>query len=86
MIDQTGNALTKCIAQTLFKGGRNSMGIEEAMIILLILVVIMLVVWFKFSKNMARIVTQEAMRQGAGVVVTSIGKHLELDYTKKLML
>ena len=30
--------------------------------------------------------TEEAMRQGAGVVVTSIGKHLELDYTKKLML
>lgn len=38
------------------------------------------------AKNMARIVTQEAMCQGAGVVVTSIGKHLELDYTKKLML
>ena len=38
------------------------------------------------AKNMARILTEEAMRQGAGVVVTSIGKHLELDYTKKLML
>ena len=38
------------------------------------------------AKNMARILTQEAMRQGAGVIVTSIGKHLELDYTKKLML
>ena len=37
-------------------------------------------------KNMARIITEEAMRQGAGVVVTSIGKHLELDYTKKMML
>ena len=38
------------------------------------------------AKNMARILTEEVMRQGAGVVVTSIGKHLELDYTKKLML
>ena len=38
------------------------------------------------AKNMARIITDEASRQGAGVVVTSIGKHLELDYTKKLML
>ena len=38
------------------------------------------------SKNMARIITDEASRQGAGVVVTSIGKHLELDYTKKMLL
>lgn len=38
------------------------------------------------SKNMVRIITDEASRQGAGVVVTSIGKHLELDYTKKMML
>ena len=38
------------------------------------------------AKNMARILTEEAMRQGGGVIVTSIGKHLELDYTKKLML
>ena len=38
------------------------------------------------AKNMARILTEEAMKQGAGVVVTSIGKHLELDYTKKWML
>ena len=38
------------------------------------------------AKNMARIITEEAVRQGAGVVVTSIGKHLELDYTKKMML
>ena len=38
------------------------------------------------AKNMARILSDEAMRQGAGIVVTSIGKHLELDYTKKLML
>ena len=38
------------------------------------------------AKNMARILTEEAMRQEAGVVVTSIGKHLDLDYTKKWML
>ena len=38
------------------------------------------------AQNMARILTEEAMKQGAGVVVTSIGKHLELDYTKKMML
>lgn len=38
------------------------------------------------AKNMARILTEEAARQGAGVIVTSIGKHLELDYTKTLML
>ena len=38
------------------------------------------------AKNMARILTEEAMKQGAGVIVTSIGKHLELDYTKKLIL
>lgn len=38
------------------------------------------------ARNMARILTEEASRQGAGVVVTSIGKHLELDYTKKMML
>ena len=38
------------------------------------------------ANNMARILTQEAMKQGAGVIATSIGKHLDLDYTKKLML
>ena len=38
------------------------------------------------AKIMARILTEEAVKQGAGVIVTSIGKHLELDYTKKLML
>lgn len=38
------------------------------------------------ANNMARIITEEAVRQGAGIVVTSIGKHLELEYTKKLML
>ncbi|MBO5250894.1 MAG: ATP-binding cassette domain-containing protein [Bacteroidaceae bacterium] len=38
------------------------------------------------ANNMARIITEEAARQGAGVIATSIGKHLELDYTKKMML
>ena len=38
------------------------------------------------ATNMARILTEEATKQGAGVVVTSIGKHLELDYTKKMLL
>ena len=38
------------------------------------------------ANNMARILTEEAMKQGAGVVVTSIGKHLELDYTNKMLL
>ena len=31
---------------------------------------------------MASLLTEEVERQGAGVVVTSIGKHLELDYHK----
>ena len=38
------------------------------------------------ARNMARILTEEAMKQGAGVIATSIGKPLELDYTKKLLL
>lgn len=38
------------------------------------------------AKVMAGILTQEAMKQGAGVIVTSIGKHLELDYTEKMLL
>ncbi len=29
---------------------------------------------------MSRLLTEEANRQGAGIIVTSIGKHLELDY------
>ena len=29
---------------------------------------------------MGRLLTEEASRQGAGIIVTSIGKHLELDY------
>lgn len=31
---------------------------------------------------MSRILMEEAVRQGAGIVVTSIGRRLELDYTK----
>lgn len=34
------------------------------------------------SAIMADIMTTEAKRQGAGVIVTSIGKHMELDYDK----
>lgn len=34
------------------------------------------------GRIMASLLTEEAERQGAGVVVTSIGKHLELDYHK----
>ena len=35
---------------------------------------------------MGRIVTEEAHRQGAGVIVTSIGKRLEITYDKILKL
>ena len=35
---------------------------------------------------MARILKEEATRQGAGVIVTSIGKHLPLEYDKVLCL
>lgn len=38
------------------------------------------------GRIMAAILTEEADKQGAGVVVTSIGKHLELDYHKTLKL
>lgn len=34
------------------------------------------------SAIMADIMMTEAKRQGAGVIVTSIGKHMELDYDK----
>lgn len=40
----------------------------------------------KNGRAMAAILTEEADKQGAGVVVTSIGKHLELDYHKTLKL
>lgn len=35
---------------------------------------------------MGRILTKEAEQQGAGVVVTSIGKHIELEYNKVMKL
>lgn len=38
------------------------------------------------STLMGRMLTEEAAKQGAGVVVTSIGKHIELDYNKILKL
>ena len=38
------------------------------------------------SRSMADIMIEEATRQGAGVVVTSIGKHMELKYDKTLRL
>lgn len=38
------------------------------------------------GRIMAAILIEEAEKQGAGIVVTSIGKHLELDYHKTLKL
>ena len=38
------------------------------------------------GRIMAAIMTEEAMRQGAGVIVTSIGKHMDLPYTKTFRL
>ena len=38
------------------------------------------------SRAMADIMTEEAKRQGAGIVITSIGKHMELPYDKTLCL
>lgn len=35
---------------------------------------------------MGKLVLEEAKKQGAGIVVTSIGKHIELPYTKILQL
>lgn len=40
----------------------------------------------KNSQTMAAIMTEEAQRQGAGIVVTSIGKHTELPYDKTFCL
>jgi ABC-type lipoprotein export system ATPase subunit len=39
-----------------------------------------------FETLMGRILTKEAEQQGAGVVVTSIGKHIELEYNKVMKL
>lgn len=38
------------------------------------------------SRTMADIMTEEARRQGAGIVITSIGKHMDLPYDKILCL
>ena len=38
------------------------------------------------AEVMASIMMSEAKRQGAGVIVTSIGKHMNLDYDKILKL
>lgn len=38
------------------------------------------------SQIMADIMTEEAQRQGAGIIVTSIGKHMDLPYDKVLRL
>lgn len=38
------------------------------------------------AQRMAELLTEEADRQGAGVIVTSIGKHLEMNYTQTLKL
>ena len=38
------------------------------------------------ARAMASLLSEEVARQGAGVIATSIGKHLELDYDKILKL
>ena len=38
------------------------------------------------GRIMGELVTEEAARQGAGIIVTSIGKHIELNYTTLLKL
>ena len=38
------------------------------------------------SQAMADIMTEEARRQGAGIIITSIGKHMELPYDKTFSL
>ena len=38
------------------------------------------------GRIIASILAEEAEKQGAGIVVTSIGKHLELDYNRRLKL
>ena len=38
------------------------------------------------GRIIASILVEEAEKQGAGIVVTSIGKHLELDYNRRLKL
>lgn len=38
------------------------------------------------SAIVGRILTEEAKRQGAGIIVTSIGKHIEMNYDKVMTL
>ena len=38
------------------------------------------------SQIMAEIMMEEAKRQGAGVIVTSIGKHMDLNYERMVKL
>ena len=38
------------------------------------------------SQIMANIMAEEARKQGAGIIITSIGKHMELNYDKKYKL
>ena len=38
------------------------------------------------SRAMADVLTGEARRQGAGIIITSIGKHMELPYDKSFCL
>jgi len=38
------------------------------------------------SKMMGELLMEEARKQGAGVIITSIGKHMALDYDKTLSL
>ena len=38
------------------------------------------------SQAMAGLLTEEARRQGAGIIITSIGKHMDLPYDKTLCL
>ena len=38
------------------------------------------------GRLMSKILVEETDKQGAGIIVTSIGKHLELNYTKILRL
>ena len=38
------------------------------------------------SQIMANIMTEEARKRGAGIIITSIGKHMELPYDKKYKL
>jgi ABC-type phosphate/phosphonate transport system ATPase subunit len=38
------------------------------------------------GEQMGQLIAEEAARQGAAVIVTSIGKHIPLDYDKTIKL